>query len=284
MANITLSAIATRVANLLGSDAQLSTAEIQSIAIARYEHLHDANPWSKRRKPFTINLVGLSGNSGAGAVAVTRNSAFVSSNGTPFASTDDGRWIRLGEEEQYFALSFNTTSTIILTDGKGQSANWPAATSSNVGYTVFQTLYDLPGDCDVVLTLAANYPLEEMDGGREFMDRLDPNRISSSSDPTHWVYSGATSQNIRQIEVWPVPSDARTLRGMYLTEAPVVSSTTVITIHPAVFTYAVASDCYNMLFSKTGDQSYQHLALFYEKKYAETKNDIMPWEVAKNSP
>ena len=57
MANILLSDIVTRVTNLLGTDAQLSSAEVASIAIARYEILHDANPWSKRRKEFTINLV-----------------------------------------------------------------------------------------------------------------------------------------------------------------------------------------------------------------------------------
>lgn len=285
MANITLGDVVTRVTNLLGSDAQLSAAEIRSMAIARYEHLHDANPWSKRRKEFTINLVANSANNAAGAVTVTNGSPYVSSTGTPFAAADDGKWIRLGEEVQYFGLSFNSTSSIILTDGHGNSANWPRATATAVSYNAFQTLYNLPADCDAVLTLASNYPLEEMDGGREYLDRLDPNRISTASQPTHWVYHGAISANTtRQLEIWPVPSEARTLRGVYLQEAPVVAASTVIAVHPAVFTYAVASDCYNMLFSKTGDQSYQHLALFYEKKYAETKNDILPWEVAKNSP
>ena len=81
-----------------------------------------------------------------------------------------------------------------------------------------------------------------------------------------------------------MPSEALLLRGQYRTEAPQISSSSVLDVHPAVFTYAVAADAYNLLYSKTGDISYKEMGLFYEKKYAETKNDILPWEVSKQSP
>lgn len=284
MASITLSSVTTRISNLLGSDAQLSTAEIQSIAIARYEHLYDGNPWSKRRKDFTLNLFATSANATADTVTTIQDNANVTSAGTPFSSNLDGKYIKIDSELQYYAVSYNSTSSISLEDGNNNAATWAQASSSNLGWTIFQTVYSLPSDCDLVISLAYNYPLEELDGGREQLDRYDPDRISTASHPTHWCYAGVNSSSVRQIEVWPVPSEALTLRGQYMTESPQVAAATVLDVHPAVFTYAVAADCYNMLHSKTGDVSYKDLAMFYEKKYAETKNDIMPYEVSKNSP
>jgi hypothetical protein len=284
MANILLSDIVTRVQNLLGTDAQLSDAEVRSMAIARYEHLHDANPWSKRRKEFTINTRAVSANAAAHTATLTLGSSSVVFAGAAMSSNLDGLQIRFSGEPQYYVVSFNTTTTISLKDGNGTTITWPRATNAAASWTLFQTFYALPSDCDIVLDLAHDYPLSEFDGGREALDRYDPSRESTASDPTHWISAGINSSNARLIEIWPVPSQAMTLRGQYLIEAPQITATSTINIHPAVLTYAVAADCYNMLYSKTGDQSQQQLALFYEKKYAETKNDILPYEVAKQSP
>lgn len=284
MANILLSDIVTRVQNLLGTDAQLSDAEVRSMAIARYEHLHDANPWSKRRKEFTVNLVAASANAASHEAALYQGSALVTFAGAAMSSNLDGRQIRFEGEPQYYMVSFNSTTQCTLVDGNGTSVTWPRADNATASWTLFQTLYTLPSDCDIVLNIAHDYPLREFDGGREALDRFDPSRESTGSDPSHWLYAGINSNNRRLIEIWPVPTSIRTLRGQYLIEAPQISASSTINVHPAVFTYAVAADCYNMLHSKTGDTSYKDLALFYEKKYAEAKNDILPYEVAKQSP
>jgi len=256
MASITLSDVTTRVANLLGSDAQLSTAEIQSIAIARYEILHDANAWSKRRKEFALNLSGVSANGADATILATIDSATVTSSSTPFTSANShNKQIKIGSNIQYYFASFVSTSSLSLVDGNGNTTTWPDTTSSANGWQLFQTVYTIPSDADLIMSLAYNYTLDEIDGGRVMLDRWDPNRQASTSEPTHWCYLGINSSNVRQIEVWPVPTAAMTLHGQYLMEAPQISSSSYLNIHPAVMTYATAADCYNMLHSKTGDQS-----------------------------
>lgn len=284
MANILLSDIVTRVTNLLGTDAQLSSAEIQSMAIARYEILHDANPWSKRRKEFTINLVAQTSSDDSNTLTATVASSNVQSAASPFVTTHDGMQLQIGSMRQYYFVSYNSAQALGLEDGNGNVVTWPAATVTGNTWRLFQTRYNLPTDCDILISIGYDYPLEEYDGGRPALDDADPHRESTATDPRFWVYAGVSSTT-RQIEVWPVPLQARTLRGQYLTEAAQISSTSTISnVHPAVLTWAVAADCYNMLHSKTGDESYARLALFYEKKATEALNDILPHEVSRNNP
>lgn len=285
MATVLLSDIISDVINLLGTDAQLSSSEVATLAIARYAVLHDANPWSKRRKNFALNMVASSSNAATDTLTVTLGSSTATSAGTPFTSANShDKSIRIGGEVSYFTASFNTSSSLSLTDGNGNLVTWARTTATAATWTLFQTLYALPSDCDLVMSLASNYPLAELDGGREALDRIDPNRQSQASDPTSWVYAGINTSSVRLIEVWPVPSAGKTLRGQYMTEAPRITSTSTIQVHQSALTYAVAADAYNLLHSKTGDQSYKDMGLFYEKKYAETKNDLIPYEVARNSP
>jgi hypothetical protein len=282
-----LSDIVTRVQTLLGTDPQLSNAEIQTMAITRYEHLYNTNPWSRRKQEFLINLVGKVSSAGASVdgVTVTTGSATVTSVGTPFTAAMVGRQMHIGVEPQYFYInSFNSSSSIVLGDGHGNAATWPRATAANVSWDVFQTIYGVPSDLDVMMSLGSNYPLREMDGGRDQLDRLDPQRSSSTSDPTHWMYAGEDTNGVRLLELWPVPTISKVLRGQYLNEAPTITPSTRIAISVAAFTYALAADCYNMLHSKTGDEAYKNLAVFYEQKTTQVLRDVIPYEVSRLSP
>jgi len=281
---ITLGDVSSRVATLLGSDAQLSIAEVETIAVARYALMHDANAWSKRRKNFKLNLVAPVSNTASQTVTVTQGLSTITSAGTPFTSAMDGRQIRIGAEQQYFYFNYVSTSSGTLEDGNGNAATWARATDTAAGWTIFQSVYALPSDADVIISLASNYPLREFDGGRAALDAYDPDRLSRSSDPTHWIYAGANSDCVRLIEVWPFPSIAKTLSGQYFVMAPSADADTVIAVHQSPLTYGVAADCFNMLFAKTGDPGYEKMGLFYEKKYTESLNDIVPWEISKNSP
>lgn len=288
MANILLSDIVTRVTNLLGTDAQLSSAEVASMAIARYEILHDANPWSKRRKEFTINLVALTDSDSSNTLTATVGSSNVeisTAGVTAFLSTHNDMQIRIGSMRQYYFVSFNNSRVLGLEDGNGNTVNWPATTVTGNSWTLFQTRYNLPTDCDILLSIGYDYPLDEFDGGREALDNVDPQRESVASDVRFWCYAGVGTGTTRQIEVWPVPTTARTLRGQYMMEAPqITTSSTISNVHPAVLTWAVAADSYNLLHSKTGDESYKHLGLYYEKKSTEALNDILPHEISRNNP
>lgn len=279
----TLGDISARVLTLLGTDPQLTQAEVESMAIARYQLIHDTRPWANRRKEFRVNTVATISSSTSTTVTATLGSSTITSIGTPFTSTYDGYQIHLSGEAQYYFFTYVSTASGTLSDGNGNAVTWPHATNTATGWTLFKSLYTLPENCDTILSLGHDFPFREMDGGRESLDRLDPHRDTTSTVPTHWLYAG-TKNCLRQIEVWPVPSAARTLSGLCLMAAAAPTADTTIDVHPSILTYGVAADCYNMLFAKTGDTGYQHLGLFYEKKHTEAVNDVTPWEVTKHSP
>lgn len=279
----TLSVVASRVLTLLGSDAQLSQAEVESIAVSRYQLIHDTVAWSKRRKSFRINLTAPTTSTASTTVTATLNSAAITAIGTPFTSTMEGYQIRIAGDEQYYFFDYASTSTGTLTDGNGNNVVWPHTTNTTASWTIFQSLYALPTNADIVLSLGSDFPMREFDGGQEALDRMDPQRESTSTSPTHWMYAGVRSC-VPYIEVWPVPDEAKTLSGVCLVKAALPGLADNIEIHPSVLTYATAADCYNMLHAKTGDAGYATLGLFYEKKYAEASNDVIPWEVSKQSP
>lgn len=280
----TLATVSSRVATLLGTDPQLSTAEIESIALSRYESLYESFPWSRKLRDFTINLVAQISSNTTNTVTVTNGSATVTSAGTPFTSVMDGRQIRIGAELQSYFVNFVSSSSISLEDGEGNAVTWARATNTSSAWTIFQVVYTLPTDTDWIVTLAGQYTMDEFDGGRNALDLFDPYRLSTIDTPTHWLYAGVNASNVREIEVWPVPTQAQLLRGQYVREAPTLSSGSTVDIHVPALVYATAADCFNMMYSKTGDESSMRMGLFYEKKLTQVLNDVLPYEVAKWSP
>lgn len=281
----TPAALLTRVKNLLGTDPQLSDTEISSIAQSRYEALYESYPWSRKLRDFTMNLVATVSSTTTDTVTVTNGSAVVTSAGTPFTSAMLGRQIRIGAEQQYhFINSVTSTSAIKLGDGEGNEITWARATNTAAAWTIFKTLYTLPSDADWVVTLAGQYTLDEFDGGRAELDLFDPYRLSTTDTPTHWLYAGVNSSNVRELELWPAPTAAQLLRGQYARQAPTLESSSTVDIHFPALIYGTTADCYNMLYAKTGDEAYQKMGLFYEKKVTQVLNDVLPYEVAKWSP
>jgi hypothetical protein len=270
----TLATITARILNLLGSEASLSTAEAESLVQTRYEDLYESWGWSKRLRDFGISLVAQVSSDSTNTVTATLDSATVTSIGTPFTSAMTGRQITIGTHRQYFFVSFISSSSIKIQDGEGTDYNWPATTEAGASWRLFKTIYSLPATADGVVSLVGDYPMEELDGGRERLDAMDPDRITTNNHPTYWYYAGAHATTFdREIEVWPVPTEGRLLRGQFNRMAPTLSSGSIIDMPVAVLVYGGAADACHLLHAKQGtmETMWEQKALFFERKEEETR-------------
>lgn len=287
MADVTFTTVTTRVQTLLGTDASLSTSEIQTVAQNRYEEILETRWWSKRLRDFTFNLTIPVESSTSTTATVTNGSASVTFIGTPIAAAYDGRQIRLGSEQQYFFIARTDSGTITLKDGNGTSVTWPGADDSDASWTIFQTLYQLPSDADDISALAGYFPVNELDGGRDAIEMIDPRRISTSDQPFYWFWAGTDPMTgYRRVELWPVPSTARILRGQYLKQAATLTGSDVVQVPAPLLVWATAADCCHILHAKQGstETMWENKALFFERKANEVESDYGVVDFARLSP
>ena len=252
---------------LIGTDPQASDAEIVTLIQLRFDRLYESWSWSRRLRDFTVSTVAQVSSTSSTLVTATIDSPVITSAGTPFTSAMAGRQIAIAGESMYFFIdSFTSTSVVRLGNGEGTEVNWPAATGASKSWRVFQTLYTLPSDAESVVSLVGANPMSEYDGGRDALDAADPYRLATGSDPNFWIYAGEDTSNVRQVEIVPVPTAARLLRGQYLRAAPTLAATTFIPVSRAMLAFLTTADVLNMLHAKTGDESYRQLALFYVRE------------------
>lgn len=280
--------IVKRVSILLGTDSSLTDDEIGSLLQSRYEHLYETFNWSKRRREFVIPVIGQLQSTASTLATVTFDSSTVTVAGTPnFTVALNGRQVKLGGERQYFFVNILSTSSFTLQDGEGNNVNWPGETDTAASWSIFKTIYELPKDADDILSLAGQFQLEELSGGRSSLDMDDPDRLSVSDHPTHWFYAGAERVRLtREIELWPVPTVNRILRGQYNREAPLLSTASIMDIPAPVLVYATAADGCHLLHAKQGttELMWENKALFFERKSQEVVKDYKINDFERTSP
>lgn len=270
----TRSDVRTTLDSLLGTDPNLSDGEMNSLITTRYQHLYEKRGWSRRRRHFILTLAAQESSTTSTEVTVTNASATVTSAGTPWVSGDDGKQIVIAGDVTPFFIDYDSTSQITLVDGDGDTATWAAATDTSASWRMFQTVYALPSTIDTILTLSGDFEVPELDGGVEELDAMDPDRSATGDHPAYWIYAGVDSSGNRQIEVWPTPTQNRVLRGVGLRPAPTLADGTTIDVPVPLLVYGSAADACNLLYAKTGDKSWQELALFYERKHKEVEDDL----------
>ena len=276
--------IRTDVDTLTGEDAQLSDATINTLIQLRFEHLYETFGFSRRLRDFTITLEAQTSSTSSTLATVTNGDATVTFAGSPITTAMDDEQIQIGDEIQSFFVNRTNAGEIELEDGEGTAVTWPGDSGGSQTWRVFKTIYALPSTALEVVSLAGEFPLEEFDGGRALLDQTDPNREQTSDHPKYWLYAGETSAGVKEIEVWPVPTQARILRGQFRRAAPTLSDATAVPMNRALLAYFTAADCLNHLHSKTGDEAYQTLALFYERKAQEVEKDVKVKEIELTSP
>lgn len=275
------------VSTLLGTDTNISTAELNTLIQLRYASVYESWLWPRRLRDFTITLVAQTSSTSTTDATVTNASPTVTaSGGTPFTGSS-GYQIQLGTVLNYFFVDSVTSATVIvLGDGEGTTVAWPGSTAADTSWRLFKTIYTLPSDADSVISLAGgNYDMQELDGGRRRLDEADPDRSTTGSDPLLWCYAGENSSGTREIEVWPVPTAARLLRGQYLRRTPTLSADAdEIGIARSVMVWGVASDGASMLFAKTGDITWQNRADYFQGRFIEEERRYRAMELERSSP
>src|SRR3990167_10999300 len=282
----TRSAVRSDVVAMLGTDPQISSAELNTLIQLRYSSVYEGWTWPRRLRDFTLSLVASTSSTTSNTVTVTLDSSTVTSAGTPFTSAMVGRQIQIGAEPQYFFVnSFTSSAVIVIGNGEGTAVSWPRATNTAASWTIFQPVYALPSDADGVVALAGQFDVDEIDGGRASLDQFDPERTSSSSHPTGWCYAGETSAGVREIEVWPVPSTAIILRGQYARRTPTLSDDAdEIGLPRSVIVYGVATEACGMMFAKTGDEAWSTKAGYFGRKASEEEDKFRAIEIERSSP
>lgn len=249
----------------------------------RYEAIYETHRWAHARRECFIRLVAQVDATTSDTVTVTEGSSTVTSAGTPFTAAMDGRMIQLADEPTPFYLTYSTSSVVTLQDGEGTAVVWPRASGTDVEWRIFQTQYALPTTGRDLLWLGTDIPIPELDGGRVALNRLDPHRETVNDQPSYWCYAGTTTSGVRQIEVWPVPSTSKIVRGEMTRLAPTLTPTTTLDLPVPVMVYAGAAECLNSLFTLTGDADKGDRAIFYERKAGEILNDYLPLEQSRQS-
>lgn len=279
--------ITTRVITLLGSESSLSADEVESLIQTCYERIYETRGWSKRLRDFGIALVAQIESSDTTTVTVTTGSPTITAIGTPFTAAMSGRQMQLGAERQYFFVNFVSASTLTLQDGEGNDLAWPGATASGTSWRLYKTIYPLPKDAEGVISLASDAPLMELDGGRDRLDTMDPDRQTTDSNPTYWLYAGADRRTAgREIEIWPVPSQARLLRGQYQRAAMELSPNTILDLPTPVLVYAGAADACHLLHAKQGttEAMWENKALFFDRRLEEVRKEYAITDLELSSP
>lgn len=272
----TQSDVSTRVASLLGTDANLSTAEILSLCQTRYETLCDLFVWSRRLREFTITTVAQTASSTSDTVTVTNGSSTITSAGTPFTAGMAGRQIAIGTSvvQYFYVSSFTDSANLVLGDGEGNAVTWPGSTSAGNSWRIFQTIYTLPTDAEDIWSLAGDGEIDEYDGGRAALDIDDPYRLTTNTYPTRYCWAGeATTGGLREIELWPVPSSAVLLRGQYMKAAATLAASTALDVPVPLLVYGTAADACGLLQAKEQSPQWAVLQGFYEGKFSSALED-----------
>ena len=127
--------------------------------------------------------------------------------------------------------------------------------------------------------------LDEMDGGRNAVDFMDPDRSQSMDPPRVWWYDGENSSNVREIGVYGYPTTARILRGQYARSAPSLSSGTNIDVPIAPLVYGTAADAASMMVAKEATDYWVRLSSFLNRTYLEVlQASILKDEARKSRP
>lgn len=139
---------------------------------------------------------------------------------TVFTAAMTGWHYRIANLIEWYTFTYlSPTSFTIDRPYEGQTD------AVNVGFTLWQPLYEMPPD------LAEIYSLENITLGldleeqtREWLQRTDPARLNNLQPPTAWVPAEDSASGRPQIELWPGPNQAIGLPLDYRAKAPAMAS------------------------------------------------------------
>lgn len=276
----TRSSIRTSALNLLANHSMLTSTNMNDLITANHQQILNDFGWTRRKVETILNTTGTYS---TGTVSGSSGSTSITGSSTVWTSGFVDRYIRIGDNTFYHritAVGSNTSLTIEGTDGL------PAAVAAGTSYTIFRHIYDLPNNFGRILSVATDVGLVETT--HQFLDRLDPYRSGTASRPDRFCIVGVDSPEASsgnyQIEFYPVPSSASTVRIFYLRTNDLDEDTDEPLYRSDVLVYRIAESGAHFLYARTGDKSWLDLADRYHDRYKESLEGALNDDLAKSSP
>jgi len=257
--SVALSTIRTRVLNLLANHSMITSSDATALIQAEHVSILEDYSWS-RRKAFTIVDTVATYSTGT----VSTSGTTVTGSSTVFTSGMVDRFIRIGSNT-YYHLITGFTSTTSLTVEQAPATAAAAGTS----YTIFRHVYDLPSTFGRVTSVTLDTRLRESSASD--IDRVDPYRSSTASRPDVYTIRGldVVPTGVFQIEFWPVPSAAQSIRIEFLRTNTLVADTDQPLYRGDLLVWKAAESGAFFLLARTGDDSWLQLADRYHARYLE---------------
>ena len=201
--------------------------------------------WSFLRKNTTLTTV-VPYATGTCATAVTTT---ITGTGTTWTTAMVGRYIKVNDDFQFYKIATRNSNTEILIETAYADGAKTAQT-----YSIFKHIFSLATDFREMISPVFETKLVE--ATIEDLDRADPGRDTQDRSRTY-TYLGLDSNNIQEIELYPVPSAAHMYRYRYWAKPFTLSAGSDVPLLPD-----------SLLINKTLSTAYLHLATEDKKNAA----------------
>ena len=184
----------------------------------RYRQVWASVPWEFARKADTLQTVD---DITSDSVTVTINSTTVTetTSDSKWTSAVIGRKFRATGDDEYYTIDgYSNANPDTLTLDRA----YVEATATVKGYKIFQNLYSLNaevGQIQEIVDLTTGKPLERVN--IQWLANAFPER-ATVGPPKVWAPAGRDSNDIQQIELYPVQDAIRSYEYRYIQEAPYV--------------------------------------------------------------
>lgn len=233
MSTRTLFGMATSVVRALGG-AHIAMGEVYQALYNANKEVHSRYEWPWL---YTEYLIPLNGTYSTGTLTLTDGSTSVTGTGTSWSASWTNRSILVGMVP-YRVSSFGSATTATLLD----TPSLPE-TLTDVGYTMFDDLYDMPADyepgSDVSMTCFKFNPVKKIPLG-SFEEQNIWMRTTFASFQTYYCDAGFNDSTQRyRIKVSPAPSADNSLRFVYRRMAPDLTTPSSISVMPESFAQCI---------------------------------------------
>ena len=272
----TFATIQSQVQSLVGANPAITLTDIAGILTASNAEIVSSWNWSRRNVWTILNTltpVSL-------IVTGTQGSSVVT--GTGFQAGHVGDLIRLSNLSTFYRIKSVTPGvSCVLADMQGNVIVFPEATMPNTSAQIFQYIYSLPADCEIVLDVLYDSKLDEKD--RSFFETIDPQRVGTADAPSGWCNLGRDSSGNVQIALFPVPSAAHSLRVNYQKVADMSAPTDQPLYRADLLKWMAGETAAAFLLARTGDQAWATLADKYHGRYEEAFESAKADDLSKSS-
>jgi hypothetical protein len=272
----TFATIQTQVQALVGANPAITLTDIGGIMTACNAEIVSSWTWSRRNVWTVVNtIVPVSL-----IVTATQGSSVVT--GTGFAAGHVGDLIRISNLSTFYQIKSVTPGvSCVLGDMQGNVIVFPESTMANTSAQIFDYIYSLPSDCEIVLDVMYDSKLTEQD--RSFFETLDPQRLGTADAPSGWCHFGRDSSQNLQIALFPVPSAAHSIRVNYQKIAEMSAPTDTPLYRADLLKWMSGETAAAFLLARTGDQAWSTLADKYHARYEEAFDTAKTDDLMKSS-